>query len=700
MPMPTSSSLPEAPFMRSYLRSGSRIAVTSALLATALVWSGCDSKKQTEYVAGVSTQVQVPRDLRAVRISVSIGGFTQFCQGYKVYDGVVRLPRSLGTFAQNDPKGSGPITYSITGYTDDLPEGSEFGLDECQDAVGMRGARILRRSRQPYIFEEVKFLPLPLKYSCYDHTGCDASEKTCKGGRCVDAAIDGEKLPRFSEDLVDGTGSTCFPVTECFAPAVPPATVDANDCTYALPGSISAPPVTPPFPQPPKPFGDGINVEITYDGGLTSEILDKDPEEGFTIPDPAKPQRYRLAPGLCDMVKGIRPDGTEPPHRITSMRVTGACRAKSPFQPLCANDLLAAMGTPGTVSSNLAPAKCSARELKPAKSILMVVADQTKNSDIFYNGADRAALEISLADPAFTRTEIGLTFFPGNAACPNPPGTFAPTEAPKLATLARDPIGAAFKSRGDNNDLLKPLDAPTDLDGALRDTYALLRDAKYAAYNRRAVLVIGNRNFDANACDALTPNDQPSFLAADAKANGGINTYVVMLARQPSELPDAPVGSPGGVPFQPLADAIAQAGTTNPPIPGAFDARRPADKARGQDAFRRIVDDLATCVYDVEAASSAPTPGDFVSFSNPVPLPPAPDQAKYVIKHDPACNTEGASANGWGIDSAKETRVRLCGQACTNYRDVVKKASAYAIQYSQPSLPVPVFAFKKECEPK
>ena len=49
---------------------------------------------------------------------------------------------------------------------------------------------------------------------------------------------------------------------------------------------------------PPNPFprsGDGVNVEITYDGGLTREILDKDEAEGFFIPDPVgKPQQFRL----------------------------------------------------------------------------------------------------------------------------------------------------------------------------------------------------------------------------------------------------------------------------------------------------------------------------------------------------------------------------------------------------------------------
>lgn len=684
--------------MRSILR---RAVISTALATTALAWSGCDAKRQTQYVAGISTQVHVPRDLRAIRISVSVGGFNQFCQAYRVYDGVVRLPRSLGTFAQNDPRQSGPLTYSIVGYTDELDEGAEFDLDGCLDVqVGQRGARVLRRSRQPYIFEEIKFLPLPLKYSCYDHTGCDDSDKTCRGGRCVDAAIDADTLPRFTEDLVDGTGSTCFSVGECMGPAIPAAVVDTNDCTYALPGSESAPEVTPPFTAPPKPFGEGINVEVTYDGGLNKEILDKDPEEGFTIPDPDKPQRFRLAPGLCDMVKGVRPDGTSTPHRITTVRASGVCRAKSPFQPLCANDLLASMGAPeGNAAST--PTACVARELKPAKSVLMIVADNTLNSEIFFNGADRAAFEISLSDPSFARTEIGLTFMPGSGACTPTPAPFARTLEPVVATQARAQIAAAFKARAD--EIENPVKAPedvlgraVDMDGALRDTYQLLRSDQYADYHQRAVLVIGNRDFGTSTCGAGTPAEQATAARADR-----IATYVVMLARQPSENPELPVGTAPGVPFLPEADALAVAGSlTSPPLVAAYDARRPADKARGQDAFRRVVEDLATCAYDVENPSDAPAAGDFVSFSNPVPLPPTPDQPTYVISHAPACNSASAAADGWGMDASNPRRVRLCGQACTTYRDVLKKAAFYANQYGQPALPVPVFAFKNECQPK
>ena len=92
-------------------RSSTRSALTlGAAFATALVWSGCDAKKQTEYVAGVSTQVQVPRDLKSIRIDVSVGGVVQFCRGYRAYDGKVILPKSLGELPSQGTPGPEPIT--------------------------------------------------------------------------------------------------------------------------------------------------------------------------------------------------------------------------------------------------------------------------------------------------------------------------------------------------------------------------------------------------------------------------------------------------------------------------------------------------------------------------------------------------------------------------------------------------------------
>jgi hypothetical protein len=40
-------------------------------------------------------------------------------------------------------------------------------------------------------------------------------------------------------------------------------------------------------------------VRVWFEGGLVSEVLDLEKDEGYTVPDPKKPQQFRLAEGLC-----------------------------------------------------------------------------------------------------------------------------------------------------------------------------------------------------------------------------------------------------------------------------------------------------------------------------------------------------------------------------------------------------------------
>ncbi|MBK8214403.1 MAG: hypothetical protein IPK71_11695 [Myxococcales bacterium] len=68
------------------------IATLAALGTSALVWSGCEGKKQTELVAGISTQVRVPKDLKTIRVDVLVGGTQVKCDSYRVFDGKVQLP--------------------------------------------------------------------------------------------------------------------------------------------------------------------------------------------------------------------------------------------------------------------------------------------------------------------------------------------------------------------------------------------------------------------------------------------------------------------------------------------------------------------------------------------------------------------------------------------------------------------------------
>ena len=689
--------------MRSLAR---RALALGAIAATTIAWSGCSAKQQTEYVAGISTQVTVPRDLKAIVINVSVGGVQQFCRAYTVYNGRVQLPRSLGEFAAaKTPSAVDPITVSVVGIAEDLDDTSTnplFTACEVSAAkVNQNNVRILRRSRQPYVLEEVLFLPMPLKFACFDKD-CGNDNETCKAGRCENVVTDQTLLPRYRPDLVDGTGSACFAAKDCFAGSVPAVLVDPNDCTYALPNTPSAPSVIQGAPANPiTSAGDGINVEITYDGGYTREIIDKDPLEGFFIPDATKPQRFRLGPGLCDMVKGVRPlaPGEDPlttdlstPHRITAIRATGLCQAKTPFQPLCLDDQLAAMGTPGEIATHVPDKKlkCAPTELKPAKSVLMIVADDTENNAIFYTGgggtgtggADIAKSDLvsaALADPAFKNTYIGLSFFPGGAGAACTPHPVAVT--PDVATKSRPGIVNAFtalKAAGS----LKPKDTALQMTGALDDAYNALKLVTDA--NRKAVLVIGNRSFDASSCGGT-----PTARATTARSVDKIDTYVALLARDQFVTPE-----PDPPPFLPGAQTLAEAGAPAGSGAHAFDARK--DKDQANDALRKIVDDLATCAYDV---ATPPEPDRILTYSDPVAIPGLNQPAFVSIANDPTCTAAGTTGNGWGYDAATK-RIHVCGQACTSYRSTLRNAAGYAAQYGQPSLAVPLFSHRGDCAPR
>ncbi len=691
-------------------RSSTRSALTlGAVAATALVWSGCDAKKQTEYVAGVSTQVQVPRDLKSIRIDVSVGGVVQFCRGYRAYDGKVILPKSLGELPSQGTPGPDPITVTVSGFTEDFSESVNNPVfDQCTSvaaAVGANGqenTRILRRSRQPYVADSILFLPMPLKYSCFDIPDCKDEALTCKGGRCVSAKTDETKLLKYSDELINGTGAACFNAAQCFAAGEPAVVVNAEDCTYALRNS---PPSSPPRlaglpPDTTPKSGDGVNVEITYDGGASREILDKDDLEGFLIPDPiGKPQQFRLPPGLCDLVKGESSDtspgapvpaGFPTKHRITAIRVSGTCQAKLPQKPLCADDQLVSMGVdPNGVSSNgSVPNGCVASELRPPRAVLEVLADDSQNSQLFYKAALAATVGLSLADPAFQKTELGLGFFPGpgTGTCATP-NSFTEVVPSKLARFAKSDVIAQFKLRSPDDTKMPPVpstvalqgqDAPVLLDGALRDAYTRLGSDTFKDYYRRAVFVIGNRGFDQASCGGAPPAARASAAALQANK---IQTYVLMLAR------DTPNGDNAVIPTD--ANMLAANGGTM----HVYDARE--SKSAAQDAFQAVVNDLATCVYDVSPPQTHPDADSTLSYTDPGPINPAAKTTKLAFNG--ACTTEQIDGEGFGLDAANTNRVYLCKASCEAYRTVLRTASLYAAQYGQSPIAVPVFTHLKGC---
>jgi hypothetical protein len=696
--------------MRNFVR---RTFVVGAAVSAIVGWAGCKGKQVTQYVTGISTQVAVPRDLKAVRIEVSVDGVVQFCRGYRVYDGKVQLPRSLGSFAATDDAITrGPITFTVSGVTDADLNNDFFGA--CTTAkVGDANVRIIRRSRQPYIREEILFLPMPLAFSCFDKS-CGEGQ-TCKGGTCVSDTLSDDEikaLPDFSEDLVDGSGGGCFQAKICMGSMFPALAVDSDTCTYAVANSPSAPTLSDPTLDPFRPActtaanctsgictagrcealpadtpWSGTNVEITYDGGLNREILSLDPNEGFLLPDPTKPQRFKLAPGLCAMVKGFEADGKPTAHRITAVRASGICRARRSGQPFCTADQLALMSVdPQGISSNPTPPNdCSSLELKPPKSALMLVVDSTQGHAAFFDEKQIKALELPLRDPAFQTTDLGLMFAPV-------PSAGCDSAAP--AKLAFEPAQSARQKVID--ELLAFAAVPTKLvsgapsyEGALKSAYEQLSALPSPEFYRRAVLVLGNRDFNTESCAGISGT--PSILAAsalNAAANPGksVRTYALQIVKtDPSKALLDDVLDPGLL-------ELSQAGSATPVNSDA----RSGSKA-SKDAFQQIVSSLSTCVYDVADDARAPGAGDTITYSDPV------GGTTAVIASNAACSSDDAPGAGWGYGaspSVGKKRIFLCADSCTAYRTMVANASNLTNLYAQPATAVPLFTHKQGCETK
>ena len=667
--------------MRSYFR---RAIVAGSCFA---LWAGCSAKQQTEYVPGLSTQVSVPRDLKSIVIQISVGGSVQFCQAYAVYQGTVQLPRSLGTYAQNTPNAAGPIQYTIIGLSENFtPESANPIFTTCTGlTVGTNNARLLRRSRQPYIVDEIRFLPMPLKFACVDKSCGD--EETCKAGTCVSADVGLDdakaKFPPYTSDLSDGTGGTCFHVSSfkapdgttdvpgCMTAALPAIPVDTDSCVYAVPSTASAPA---PINDQKSPFsgpssGDGVNVQVTFDG-LVKEILDSDPEEGFSIPDPVNfPQRFKLAAGLCDMVKGT--NGAL--HQITNIRTSGTCQAKRLAQPLCAADQLAAMGVdPSGKSPDPTAATPHVAKLGASKAALMLVVDDTTVHHFFFeklaptvtfdpnnpnqDDAIGKAVHGIVQHPAFATVDVGLVYAPGRSAQACTGTALVPGDialGSKTAAQVVDDLAGHATTPG-------PLvTGDVRLAAGLRRAYSELSSQPADKYFKSAALVISNEYANNATCTGVNA----ATIAGQAKAGAPtIPTFAIQIVKAPD------LTSPGA------ATDISALSVAGAPTGEANDYGYQV--AGAVTKFGQVLADLATCTYDV-AADALPT------------------GATDVLTYDDlqTGDTVTLKSTDFTVDTMKN-RVIMSDAACTAYRKVFAASTLLNFQlYGAPAAAnVPVFA--------
>jgi hypothetical protein len=678
----------------SSLRRALRVA--SAALVVPAIWLGCSSKEQTQIVAGVLTQVQVPKELRTIRIDVQPTGGQSICFIYDVdpATSTTKLPSTLGLVPGSDPKL--PVTITVTGFRE--REGEIPATTDCLvsplvggDTGGRGGARILRRARQPYSPDRVLYLPLALRNAC---VGVQCPEnQTCKAGACESIETDVTKLVEYDPSLVFGTTSRCFATATCMQGEGPARLLDANDCTYAVP-------VPEEFPVSLDALA--VNVRVVFDT-LATEILDGDDAiEGYTLPDGAREAfaspvdivtdptisppgtvrakgqiKFRLAPNLCRLVK----ESVAGAPRIVGVAaaLSATCSTKSQYQPLCDEDLRKALAGPESAAGLC----ITNNELRPTRSALYVLMDRSAAMEPFFGDAGlREVLSLSLQDPVFATTLVGLRFAPGSVGdCSAATNPFANTTGPlavdfRPAPEARTDIAAAI---GDRSKLL-PDNPPVFWDAALRGNgvyqkLVSLRSDGGGPFNKQAVLVLGNRDFVSTCAPSV---GRLPDLAGTARTSEGIRTYVVLLGRRVID------GEPE--PADPTIDAedLATAGGTT-----LFNASR--DPAVGALALNTVIADLGSCLYEDPGVSLAQGLTETkISYFDAVKL------SRVDVPYNASCNeANAASADGWNLDGP---RVRVCGAACTSLRDTLKVSALLAAQSRQAPPPVPI-RIARPCAP-
>jgi hypothetical protein len=392
-------------------------------------------------VPGALSQIEVPKNLAGIRVQVKAEGSVKYDQTKAVTNGVVFLPATLGVVSGGSAATT--VTVIVAGYNQDAvqnPNGeysngsgqiTEVGSDPAGTTPDKASAPSVRRtSVLTYVNQRTLFLPMNLSYACWGAT-CSMSDpdgNTCKANACGTSNVDASTLVDFDPSLVDGT-QDCFSPTQCFSPVTTAVLVDASTCLYEVP--------------PDQVSGLGLNVRILYqDQKLVTnpathtqipqtvptseeEILSEESvaglSEGFAIPDPAKPEQFQLAPGLCQLVKNAQKPPTTIPasgiyHAISAVQVSTTCPSKLPLLPICAAEQnVPAVGADGGPTTNLVCDQPITLDPVPS-AIYMVMDNSSIMSGAFGPQGYATAMGLSLGNPVFKRTYVAFDFLDHNQA--------------------------------------------------------------------------------------------------------------------------------------------------------------------------------------------------------------------------------------------------------------------------------------------
>lgn len=293
--------------------------------------AGC-SEPSGEIVLVVSTDMSIPKDIDAIRITVRSGDKRFLDIDYPFGAEQLKLPGTLGVVGEAGQ----PLTISAAGLKDGV-------------------VRVMRevQTRVPDVHESM--LRLPLHWLCEGSVIASVSGEPacpdgqmCFAGRCASNGVDSSLLPPFSEAEVFGGGSgsgvdgACFDTTACFDNfilALPEHENGAPECTIPAPPGI-----------------DAINVALwTEVDGVCGPKgcfvpLDHGSREGISWVG----SRVKLPPALCDHTI---------PGKVLAVVVSAGCAPKMESTPTCGPWSLAGKADPPSPSD---PMTLAAGQKHPA----------------------------------------------------------------------------------------------------------------------------------------------------------------------------------------------------------------------------------------------------------------------------------------------------------------------------------------------
>lgn len=608
----------------------------------------------TEIVAGFTTQIRVPQDLRSVAVVVTQGGTPKLCRGYKVVDGTVTLPTTLGSIPDDERDGvpAEPVFIGVFGYRNELP--ADFDLNcvltpPSPTDVGENnpGLMVVRKAGVIYTEDQILYAHMPLRESCADVMCAD--DETCVGGVCEAAEVSGE-LPLYRDELIFGRGLTCFDPTFCTptGSGIPAVMVDKSDCTFELA-----------IPEEDRAdlMPGLLNVEVVY-RSMGTEIMDLDDREGFIFDNPDEPWRFRLAANLCTS----QFDTLAP--KIVSVKAWPFCPPKDPLTPICdgsLQDIQAGTRSPASAIAEGTDLCPLGEPLQATESLLYVLMDRSASmSDFFEPGALDFAVGLSLENPIAARTRFAFSFVPAPACSTSPNPFLDPLHGFGEPNEVQDAVAAELGNSGNVLGADGDINWGLAMEGAYTALHAI-NDNQSATFNRKAVVLVGNRDFVEHCGTDLSSLASTELADADQ-----IHTYVALL-----RLPDGTSTS------QTDASAIATAGGTD-----VFDDV--ASEGEGALAVQKVLNDLGSCLYD---PITPPNGFELDEITHLTFVHPITGDAT-IVPFDTSCTAPDANVDGFGYDV--DGQVVICGQPCTTLRDALSDtAGVYALQgQAAPAIPI------------